>query len=549
MSREQLKADFEAAQALQQAGRLAEAERAWLNLDQAASGHVGVMTNLAMVQWQLGNHAAAEANCQRALAVQPGLVQAQAIYAAAAEVRGDVAEATARYERALELKPDLATALQALANLHRRQGRLETARELAQRLAAAAPHVAQAHETLGGILLAMDELDGAENALRRAVELDPNLASARGNLGAVLTERRQWEPALTHLDIALGLDASMAETHNNRGNALVSLGRSNEALAAFESALDLKPDFADARFNHALVTLKQGRWTEAWPGFEKRWETRQMAPFRRSFNAPLWDGTPALDQSVLIHAEQGMGDTMMVARYLPLVAERVGRLSVECQAALKPLLDSMPGDFHVLEAGGGLPAFDLHLPAMSLPAVFGTSPETVPWSGPYLNPAAESGDLSGDGLKIGLVWAGNPLNPTDAERSTSLTQLAPLLEVPGCSFFSLQHGVRGDEISNGGLAHRIVDMRPQMNDFAATAALLADLDLVITICTSVAHLAGGMGKTVWVLLAHDADWRWLQSRNDSPWYPTARLFRQPTPGDWESLVADVSTALGAEKSR
>ncbi len=507
------------------------------------------MTNLATVQWQLGNFAAAEANCARALAVQPGLVQAQAIFAAAAEVRGDSIEAINRYERALELQPDQAAALQALANLYRRRGDLEMARALGERLVAAVPSSDQAQETLGTILLATGDLTSAESTLRSAVELNPNNATARSNLGAVLAERRLWDSALMHLDIALGLDANLAEAHNNRGNALVSLGRGGEALAAFEHALALKPDFADADFNRALVLLRQGRWTDAWPGFEKRWKTRQMAPFRRKFQVPVWDGSPAPDQSLLIHAEQGMGDTMMVARYLPMAAERVGRLSVECQAELKPLLDAMPGNIHVLEAGGGLPAFDLHLPAMSLPAVFGTMPETVPWTGPYLSPTVEPTHLSGDGFKVGLVWAGNPRNPTDTDRSTSLSELAPLLDVAGCRFFSLQHGVRGDEIADAGFDHRIVDLRPQMTDFAATAALVADLDLVITICTSMAHLTGGMGKPMWVILAHDADWRWLEGRDDTPWYPSARLFRQTARGNWAGLVKDVATALEHEISR
>jgi tetratricopeptide (TPR) repeat protein len=547
-SRDQLQAAFKSAQALQQAGRLAEAEHAWIDLDKSASGHAGVLANLAMTQWQLGRLEDAEANCARAIEADPNMVQARALHAATAEARGADNEAIERYEKALALAPEMPTLLHGLANLNRRQGNLGEAREFAERMVGAAPLSAEAHDTLGAIFLALDDLDGADQALHKALEINSDLASAQSNLGALLAERRQWDEALIHHDAALALAPNLAEAHNNRGNALISLGRLNEADYAFDRALELDPDFSDAQFNQALLWLKQGHWEQAWPGFEQRWETRQMAPFKRSFDAPLWDGAPAPDQTVLIHAEQGMGDMMMVARYLPLVAARVGKLAVECQAPLRSLLDAMPsdipGDIHCFSAGAGLPAFDLHLPAMSLPGVFATTPQTVPWEGAYLSPPARAETLlSGDELKVGLAWAGNPANPTNPERSVDLSVLAALLDVEGCRFFSFQHGPEGDQIATAGLQDRITDLRPQMTDFAATASLMTEMGLVISICTSVAHLAGAMDKPLWIMLAEDADWRWLTGCDDTPWYPSARLFRQCERGNWEALAARVGAAL------
>ena len=401
------------------------------------------------------------------------------------------------------------------------------------------------HDALGAILLATGDLDEADPVLSRAAKIDPTLASARANLGALFAEQKKWSTALEHLDAALAFDASMADAHNNRGNVLISLGRPKEAEDAYIRALELSPKFADAKFNQALLWLRQGKWSEAWPGFEARWQTRQLAPFQRSFEQPMWDGTPEPDKSVLLHAEQGMGDMLMVARYLPMMTERIGRVVVECQSELRALINAMTGDFNCFSSGGGLPAFDMHLPAMSLPRVFKTTPHTIPRDGPYVAAPEDSATElpDGEGLKVGLVWTGSPLNPTNSDRSLPLASLASLLNVEGCRFFSLQQGPPGNEIVNAELGDRIVDMRPWMTNFAATATIIAKIDLVVTVCTSVAHLAGAMGKPVWILLSADADWRWLMESDDTLWYPSARLFRQSELGEWDDPVARISIAL------
>ena len=542
------KTAFAAAEALQRAGRLAEAERAWRELAGDLLRHAGVHANLAMVLWQLGRLADAEAAAADALARDPDMIQALAIAAAAAETRGADGLAIERYRRALELKPDLATALHGLANIHLRNGDLALARKAAERMTEVAPLAAAGWDNLGAIRLAQGDITGAEQALAEALRLDPDFASARANRGAVAAERRDWQKALEHCDAALALDERLPAAHNNRANALSILGRDADAEQAFARALALDPENADALFNRSLMWMRQGRWAEAWPGFEARWRVRRMAPWRRQFAVPQWDGAPAPAQTLLVHAEQGIGDMIMMARYLPAVAGRVGHLIVECAPALVGLLSGlsgMPLNFQCVATGAAPPAFDLHLPAMSLPGLFATTPETVPWSGPYIAaPAAGVGAApAGQGINVGLVWAGNPDNYTDRERSAPLSALAPLLAMPGIQFHSLQFGAAGDDIAAAGLAARITDRRAGMADFTATAALVAGMDLVISVCTSVAHLAGAMGRPVWMLLAADNDWRWLKDRDDTPWYPTARLFRQRDAGDWTELAARVAGAL------
>ena len=609
---------FRAALALQQAGRLAEAERAWQDMRRDLPDHDGINTNLATVFWRQGKFDEAADACGRAIAANPDLAEAHALLGAIGQARGRAADAIRCFERAVELKPALVTAWVSLADLYKAGGEMEkaleacekaeelepgradvlntsgvvqqsmgefAAAEAAFRRAAvsappgeptaqiqpnlgalleltgrheaavirlekaveAAPRYAQAHNTLGAALKSLRRFDEAEAAFRRALEVAPDMAAAESNLGTIYGLKRQWPEALRCYERAVELNPDSAEAHNNRGNVLHCTGRHAEAHAAFERALALSPAFADPHLNRGLLLLLEGRWKEGWPEFEWRWQTPQMAPFRRDFPVPQWDGAGRPAETLLLHAEQGMGDTLQFIRYAAPARQRVGRVVVECQAPLIPLLEGMDGIDDVVPRGTDLPAFDLHLPMLSLPAVFETEIADLAGAGPYLHPPAGAEvALPGPGerLKVGLVWAGNPLNPNDPSRSTHVERLRPLLEVPGCEFFSLQHGDPGDQIAEAGLSERIHDLRPSLTDFGATAAIVRQLDLVISICTSVAHLAGGMGAETWVILSTDADWRWLMDRDDSPWYPTARLFRQRALDDWDELAARVAAALG-----
>jgi len=255
----------------------------------------------------------------------------------------------------------------------------------------------------------------------------------------------------------------------------------------------------------------------------------------RSFSQPLWNGEPMPGGTILLHAEQGFGDTLLAARYAPLVAGRCKAVVLACQPQLRRLLGG---------AEEPLPRFDAHLPLMSLPRVFGTTLESVPWRGPYIRPTTNT-LISSPGPNIGLVWAGEPRQGDDRKRSVTLAMLAPLKDTPGATFYSLQKGAGAAQASSPPEGMRFVDLSPQIRDFTDTASFIAQLDLVVTVDTSVANLAGAMGAPTWVLLSTVPDWRYHLERDTTPWYPTMRLFRQATDGDWAGVVERVAQALRA----
>ncbi|MDD9878060.1 MAG: tetratricopeptide repeat-containing glycosyltransferase family protein, partial [Magnetovibrio sp.] len=534
-------------------GRVADAIDAFEAAVRLKPEIVTAWVSLANLYRSDGNLEKALAACDAAEAGQPGRPDVMNARGQIHQVLGDWAAAEAAYKEALAATSEptqqapYATNLAGLAMV---RGAPDAAAELGRAATAAAPGYAPAHNVLGAALLAQGEDEAAQAAFQRALELAPALIDAQVNLGTVLGRRRQWQAALDTFDRALALAPDSAEAWNNRGNVLHGMGRFDEAQAAFERAIDLAPDYADPHLNRGLLDLKLGRWAEGWSGFAKRWQTPQMVPFRRTWTAPEWDGAENPGATLFVHAEQGMGDTLQFVRYLPLAARRVGRVILECQPELIGLLSHMDGVDAVLPRSGATPAFDFQIALLDLPRVFATRPDTVPGNVPYLTPPA-SASVSvpgGAGLKVGLVWAGNPGNPADRTRSAGLAPLRPLLDVPGCTFYGLQHGETGGQIGNLGLGARIIDLGPQLTDFAATAALVAQLDLVISVCTSVAHLAGGLGAETWIVLSKDADWRWLLDQETTPWYPTARLFRQDTLDDWDELAGRVAGALADRAS-
>jgi hypothetical protein len=335
---------------------------------------------------------------------------------------------------------------------------------------------------------------------------------------------------------------------------LAILGRSAEADASFREALRLQPDQADAHANRGMALLLAGQFEEGWREFEWRWKTAFMATRARNFAAPLWNGEAIGDRVLLLHAEQGLGDTLQFCRYAPLITGGA-RVVLEVQASLVRLLSRLPGVAQIVARGESLPPFDLHCPLLSLPRAFGTTLETIPAATPYLAADPAEATLwrkrlaSLPGLRVGLVWAGGPRTPVpkliaiDMRRSLTLKTLAPLAEVSGVSFVSLQKSSPAAQAANPPPGMALADFSVELHDFAATAALIEALDLVISVDTSVVHLAGALGKPVWLLNRFDNCWRWMLKREDSPWYPTLRQFRQPSAGDWSSVISAVKDAL------
>jgi tetratricopeptide (TPR) repeat protein len=442
-----------------------------------------------------------------------------------------------------------------------RAGRFAEAEVVCRRWLEQRPDLAEAHNTLANVLEELGRLDEAEAAYGRAIALRGDYAEAHYNLGLLLQGRRRLDEAEAAYARALALRPTLVQAHNNRGAALRDLRRPDEAMAAFETAVRLRPDYADAQFNQAMCRLMRGDFAGGWAQYEWRWRTRQADVARRDLGRPLWLGREDLAGStILLHAEQGLGDTLQFCRFARDVAERGARVVLEAQPGLERLLARLAGVERVVVRGQPLPPFDRHTPLMSLPLALGARAEDLAAAVAYLSvePAAAARwaeRLAGaPGLRVGLVWAGAPrpdqpiAAAVDARRSLPLTAFAPLAAVAGISLFSLQKGAAGAQLAQlqaaGWAGPAIADFTDELDDFADTAALVAGLDLVIACDTAVAHLAGAMGKPVWILSRFDGCWRWLAGRDDSPWYPSARLFRQDAPGDWPGVIARVAGALG-----
>jgi lipoprotein NlpI len=405
---------------------------------------------------------------------------------------------------------------------------------------------------LGRAVKAGGKLDEAEACYRRAIALKPDHPVAHNNLGNVLRALGRLEEATVSLRTAIHLRPDYAEAHSNLGIVSQRLRLLDEAAACYRRAIALRPDLAEAHTNLAMTLLSRGDLAEGWQEYEWRWQLPSMAAARRSFAQPQWRGEAAEGRTLLVHAEQGFGDTLQFCRYAPLAAARGLRVVMEVQPSLVRLLGSLAGVDHVIAYGDTLPAFDLHCPMLSMPLALGTTLGTIPGIAGYLRAdaaqaAAWGARLAGEegGPRVGVVWSGQPshrmpLGATlDDRRSIEPGRLARLFSVPGVRFFSLQ--------KDGPAAPAefpLTDAMAEMHDFADTAALVANLDLVVAVDTAVAHLAGALGKPVWLLDRFDPCWRWLAGRDDSPWYPaTLRFYRQRRPGDWDQVVADVARDL------
>ena len=464
------------------------------------------------------------------------------------------AEAVESYDRAIALQPGHAEAYNnrgaALADL----GQPEAALANFARAIALRPNFAEAHNNNGIALALLDRPEAALASYDQAIALKPDHAAAYKNRGAALASLGRLDDAVTDFDKAVALQPDYAEAHSDRGAALASLGRRAEALVSCERAIALKPGSPEARFNQGACYLALGDYERGWQGYEWRWQTRGAAALP-DFLAPQWRGDVAIaNKTILVHAEQGFGDSLQFCRYVPMLA-RLATVVLDVPRPLVRLLSSLDCNMQIVARGDELPPFDTWIPMLSLPLAFRTTLATIPATVAYLNADPEQSErwrkrlAALPGPKIGLVRAGSPLSPQpkalamDRRRSMTLQQFAPLAELPGLCLISLQKGDAAAQTRNPPDGMTLHDWTDELQDFADTAALVDALDLVISVDTSVVHLAGALGKPVWVLNRFDQCWRWLSDRTDSPWYPTARLFRQPSPGDWASVIREVAEAL------
>jgi tetratricopeptide (TPR) repeat protein len=497
----------------------------------------------------------AERRYRRAISLRPDFAAAWMNLGCLLREKGSDLYAEAALRRAVELRPDLISAWIHLASLLREQNRMEEAGQHLQRALALDPDRVETHIAWVQFSVARKDLTTAWEWLAKAQSREPEHPEAVNMRGILLHHEGRFAEAVATFERAEALGSKQAVS--NRGNSLLDLGRVEEALIAHRRAADADLASPGMRYNLALTQLRLGHWAAGWPNYEARWNFREVHRRPRHFDRPrltpeMLSGTSLRGQRILLHAEQGLGDTIQFCRYAALIAERGGFPILHVQAGVERLMRSLEivrrGHAEVSRLDGELPAFDLECPLMSLPALFGTIVETTPWSGAYLDADIEAhavpfpdGDCGYP--RVGIAWAGNPRYKADARRSTNLATLLPLLETPGVDWISLQKGEAASQLRELPPEIRIADGASSDRDLADTAALISTLDLVITTDTSIAHLAGAMAKPVWILLPHLSDWRWMQQIETTPWYPTARLIRQSAPGDWPSVLARAIASL------
>jgi tetratricopeptide (TPR) repeat protein len=531
----------------QRGGRWREAEALYREILGAQPECAEAYGDLAILLYQVGRLGEAEQACRQAIARQPASAEARANLAAILQAQGRYWAAEASAREALALRPDHAEAHNNLGNALERLERFEEAETCYRRALELRPDFALACHNLANVLERRRKWPEAESYYRRAIELLPEFAEAYNNLGALLQQQARWEEAIECYGEALRLRPAMAEAHNGLGVALQWDNRDAEALVCYERALAINPAFPEAHYNRATLRLRRGQFRWGWDEYEWRWRLSDVA--WRHFRQPLWDGSPLEGRTILLHAEMGYGDTVQFARYAPLVAQRGATVVLECQPRLVPLMESLAGVSRVIPRGAPLPEFDVHAPLLSLPRLFQTDLASIPSRVPYLSVAPERIDYwrerigAAPGLKVGLVWAGNPDSKSGLKRFLPLAAFAPLGAVNNVRWFSLQRGPQAAELAAPPPGLTVTPLEEETGEVTDTAAAILNLDLVISADTMVAHLAGALAKPVWVLLASSPEWRWMLDRQDSPWYPTARLFRQARLGDWQEVMARVAEAL------
>ncbi len=568
-----------------QQGALGKAEQLYQQILQADPTHADALHLLGLIAHQVGKHELAVDSISRALRLRPQFAEAYSNLGLALRELGRLDAAIAAYHQALRLRPESAEVHNNLGVALSDQGRLGDAIASFREALRLRPIYAMAHYNLGVALSEQGNHAAAVGQLRealrqaptlaeaevglgialraegnpteatacfaRALRLRPDYAEAHNYLGLLLKEQDKVPEAAEQYRAALRAQPDYAEAHNNLGVALGELGMPEEAVHCYREAIRYKPDYAEAHQNLGMALLLLGRFAEGWSEYAWRWKTAEQQQPR--FRKPAWEGASLQGKTILLYAEQGLGDALQFVRYAPLVKARGGCVLLACPPLLAPLLATSPGVDVVIAHGAQLPAFDVHASLLDLPRIFVTTLANVPASVPYLcpNPAGverwRKELASIHSFRIGIAWQGNPSHRTDRARSVPLTQFAPLAGLEGVKLLSLQKGPGVEQLAALGGRLSVLDLAGPVADtpegFVELACAVKNLDLVVTVDTAIAHLAGALGVPVWVALPNPADWRWLLGREDSPWYPSMRLFRQQERGNWAPVFERLAEAV------
>lgn len=572
--------------ALHQAGDLAAAADVYGEILAAAPGHADALHLSGLIAHQQGDHAAATGAISKAIEMDGKVALYHANLGRVLKASGDDAAAVEAFRAAVHLEPetaalhaDLASALLGAGDADAARARANLALDLDPGSAAAhtnlglalqdlygpsypdaisafnraialAPALPGAHLGLGVALHEAGELDAAREAYSRAVALNPGFVEAHCNLGNLARDAMNFDAAVGHYRAALDNDPGQAVVWGNLAVALQEAGHLDEALRAYDRAVDITPDDPDIRRNRGMGLLARGHYIEGWRDYEYRWQTTRFRKLQRDWPVPMWDGGNLAGKRILVHAEQGLGDTLQFCRYLSLLHHIGAKVIFECADSLRPLIEPLAGISAVTVPGAPLPRVDCHAPLLSLPGLFGTTAESIPDDVPYLAvPGAraakwrEMARAWPAGKKIGIAWRGSPDHPRDAVRSPGLEPFMALAASEKMTLVSLQKEDAMAALASVKGAERIIDPTEHISDFADTAALMGQLDAVVSCDSAPLHLAGALGITAFAVLPHVAEWRWGQAGGTTPWYPGMTLIRQPQPGDWGGVFAQLNTLL------
>lgn len=570
-----------------QAGNLQEAEQLYGQVIEENPEHPLALHSLGIVAHQRGQNDIAVGLIAKAISSNPQIPQFRNTHGLVFEAIGRIEEAIRSYEKAISLDPDYAEAYLNLAIALQSNGDFTAAVEKCNQIISLfgdsaqvynlrgyslqqqvnfseaiesyrqairlEPDFAEPYTHIGVILNAQDRYTEAAENCKKALELDPDYVEARNNLGVALNGLGRYAEAMENYQRAIGLDPEYAEACYNLANCLQNQNRCAESIEIYRKALRIKPDYAEAHWNLSHSFLLTGKFSEGWAEYAwRRKPELKIISYPHHYEQPYWDGSSFAGKRLLVHYEQGFGDNIQFARYLPMVKQRGGTVILETRAPLYRLFGQLDGVDEFVQAcpDGKAPdvRFDLHASPLDMPRLFETTLEKIPCKIPYLHAEAAKtaywrDRVDSESFKVGLVWSGSDLHGNDRKRSCPLRHFAALTKIKGVKLYGLQKGPAVRQIEELAADTAVTSLGEEFEDFADTAGAIENMDLVISVDTSVLHLAGAMGKAVWALLPFVPDWRWMLQRQDSPWYPTMRLFRQDRQGDWPGLFEQVARML------
>ncbi|MBM4135623.1 MAG: tetratricopeptide repeat protein [Nitrospira sp.] len=504
---------------------------------------------LALQYYQAGNLQQTEYLCKEILKAQPHNADILHLLGVIYYQCKNYDFALKYITEAVQFNPANSDAYYNLGNVFTEKGQLDKAGACYQKALQLNPQLTDAYNNLGNIFANKGQLDEAINCYQKALQLNSNFTEAYNNTGLALQDKGQFDEAIAYYQKALQINQNYVEAYNNLGLTFQEQGQFEKATDCYRKALQLNPNFADAHYNLSQILLLTGNFKDGWKESVWRWKIIDN-PYRRHFKQPVWNGSDISNRTILLLAEEGFGDTIQFIRYVPLVAQRSAEVVIVCQKDLRSLFKNFDGIYKVIAYGEKLPEFDVYCHLEDLPFIFETTLESIPATIPYIavDPVLTlkwRDKVQHDNLKmkIGIAWSANPTHKNERNRSCLLTNFLSLAQLDEITFFSLQKGDAATQAKNPPHGMKLIDYTDGINDFSDTAAFIENLDLVISADTAVVHLAGALGKPVWTLIPFSPDSRWLLNREDSPWYPTMRLFRQNSPGDWDGVFERVYIAL------